>query len=195
MSSVRLWLPTLETVRDSIWPPYCVCCGAPADRFTEWSGTFDVSGGGHTGHEDVELSLPFCTTCLKHDSYASDIPGLFLWEEMGLAGWAGFPLLWGYVGLDTGTRALVLLSALSFLGSLTWLALKAIKHNEVANNAKAALACWIRPACVPLQSHPVEFLSEVANLQGSGTRTYVLSFANTEYAMRFATTNALSLLV
>ena len=90
---------------------------------------------------------------------------------------------------------LLLFSALSFLGSLTWLALKAIKHNEVANNAKAALACWIGPACVPLQSHPAVFLSEITNLLGSGARTYVLSFANTDYAMRFAETNALRVLM
>jgi len=92
VSSVRLWLPTLETVRDSIWPPYCVRCGAPADRFTEWSSTFDVSGSGHTGHEDVELSLPYCTTCLKHDGYASDIQAFSCGRRWAWQGGLAFAL-------------------------------------------------------------------------------------------------------
>jgi hypothetical protein len=193
-SRIRLWLPTLAKVRDLKWPPYCVCCGAPADRLTEWSGCFDACGGDQIGHAFVDLRLPYCTACLQHDARAADIPGPFLWEEMGLAGWAGFSLLWACVGLDTGSRILVLLSSLMLLGSLTNLVVKAIRHGQAVKDAKAALARWTGPACVPLQAHRPVFLGEITNLLGGGDRAYVLSFANGDYATRFAAMNALRVL-
>lgn len=163
----KLYLQALE------WPEKCACCGAEATERNTLTHRAEGTGGDGSTYYDLNWSVPYCRTCLKHAKLMSAINivlivgGILLWVGIGY----GLFLM----GLAENIFAIgAFILALPMLGFIGYQLRKLIYH----------LLASTTPNCTH-QGCAIDVTS-------SGTQQQVkLTFFNDDYASAFISLNQL----